>query len=363
MSDIFRIHVFPAQRGDALWIEYGPEEKPHRILVDGGITKTGREHLVGLIEGLTEPHIDLVIVTHIDLDHIQGVIALLKALPPEVTIGRVWFNGWDQLPRPELEPHGVADGIELSKQLEARFMPAWNQDTAGSWIGLAKDGSPRDISLPGGMVATMLSPDTDRLFALRDIWEPLVEEFGAAAEAEEKGEEELVDDAIEGLEPMGADDIDVAQLATGEFEEDDSIPNGSSIACLLKFKGKSALLLADAYPSLILQSVKTLSPNQPLQADCIKLSHHGSRRNTSLELTGHLASPRWIFSSNGASTKHPNVEAVARVLHGSLGAKELLFNYRTKYNEMWDDEALMEDHEYTPVYGDGVKPLVVDLLE
>jgi hypothetical protein len=50
------------------------------------------------------------------------------------------------------------------------------------------------------------------------------------------------------------------------------------------------------------------------------------------------------------------------VLHGSPGKKELLFNYRTKYNEMWDDATLMEDHDYTAVYGDGVKPMVVDLL-
>jgi len=361
VSDIFRIHVFPAQRGDALWIEYGPAATPFRILVDGGITKTGREYLIGLIDGLGDPRIDLLVVTHIDLDHIQGVIALLKDLPPEVKINRVWFNGWDQLPRPPLQPHGVAEGIALSKQLEARFKPAWNCNAGGSWIGVGPDGAPRNIALPGAMVATVLSPDNDKLLALRDIWDDVVEEFGAAAEAEEEAEEE-VQQPIDGLEPMGADEIDVAGLAEGRFQEDDAVPNGSSIACLLTFKRKSALLLADAHPSLVLASVKALSPGQPLRADCVKLSHHGSKYNTSLELAKQLESPRWIFSSNGATTKHPNPEAVARVLHGSPGKKELLFNYRTKYNEMWDDATLMEDHDYTAVYGDGVKPMVVDLL-
>lgn len=362
MSDIFRIHVFPAQRGDALFIEYGEEAQPHRILVDGGITKTGREHLVGLIEGLGDPRIDLLVVTHIDLDHIQGVIALLKALPENVTIERVWFNGWDQLPRPPLQPHGVAEGVELSKQLEARFKPAWNNDVAGSWIGLAQDGSPRDIPLPGGMVATLLSPDADKLLALRGIWDDVVEDFGAAAEAED--EEEIVADdaAIDGLEPLGGEEIDVVELAESAFKEDDAVPNGSSIACVLSFKGKSAVLLADAHPSVVLRAVKALSPGGRLNADCIKLSHHGSKYNTSLELAQSLASPRWIFSSNGASTKHPNVEAVARVLHGSPGQKQLIFNYRTKYNDMWDNATRMKDHDYTPMYGDGVKAVVVDLL-
>lgn len=361
MSDIFRVHVFPAQRGDALWIEYGPAATPFRILVDGGITKTGREYLIGLIDGLGDSRIDLLVVTHIDLDHIQGVIALLKDLPPKVKIDRVWFNGWEQLPRLPLQPQGVAEGIALSKQLEARFKPVWNHDAGGSWIGVGPEGAPRIIALPGGMVATVLSPDNDKLLALRDIWDSVVEEFGAAVEAEEEVEE-VVQEAIDGLESMGTDEIDVAELAKGRFQEDDAVPNGSSIAFLLTFKGKSALLLADAHPSLVLASVKALSPGQRLRADCVKLSHHGSKYNTSLDLAMHLESPRWIFSSNGATTKHPNPEAVARVLHGCPGKKELIFNYRTKYNEMWDDVTLMADHNYTAVYGDGVKPMVVDLL-
>ena len=45
VSKVFDIHVLPAQRGDSLWIEYGPAASPHHIIIDGGITKTGREHL------------------------------------------------------------------------------------------------------------------------------------------------------------------------------------------------------------------------------------------------------------------------------------------------------------------------------
>lgn len=362
MNDIFRIHVFPAQRGDALWIEYGPAAKPFRILIDGGITKTGREHLIGLIGGLADPRIDLLVVTHIDLDHIQGVIALLADLPDGAKIDRLWFNGWDQLPSLPLQPQGVAEGIALSKLIEARFKTAWNTDADGSWIGVELNGAPRKIGLSGGMVATVLSPDREKLIALRGIWDDLVEEFGAAAAEEMAAEEAVAEAPIAGLEPMGAADIDVPDLAEVSFKEDDAVPNGSSIAFLLTFKGKSALFLADAHPSLVLTGLKALSPGQPLYTDLVKLSHHGSKYNTSLDLAKQLESPRWVFSSNGASTKHPNPEAVARVLHGSAGKKELLFNYRTKFNEMWDDATLMEGHGYTAVYGDGVKPIVVDLL-
>jgi beta-lactamase superfamily II metal-dependent hydrolase len=360
MSDIFRIHVFPAQRGDALWIEYGPADKPFTILVDGGITKTGREHLIDHIEALgDEPHIDLLVVTHIDLDHIQGILSLLNELQMPVTIDSVWFNGWDQLPIPG-EEFGIKEGIELSRILEERFAEAWNRETGGGRIGVDDDGSLPVLNLPGGMTATILSPDRAKLEKLRDEWEEVIEEFGAAQEAEERGEEVPVHEEIDGLEIMGAVDVDL--LADFPFKEDKTTPNGSSIACVLEFKGKSALLLGDAHPGLVLQSLKKLSPAAPFRTDCVKVSHHGSKANTSAELAKQLRSPQWIFSSNGATTKHPNPEAVARILKNSGGPKHFVFNYTTGFNDLWDDDQLRAEHHYTTEYGDGNGAVVMSLL-
>ena len=50
MSNVYRIHVLPAQRGDSLWIEYGAEAAPNHILIDGGITATDRDHLRKRVE-------------------------------------------------------------------------------------------------------------------------------------------------------------------------------------------------------------------------------------------------------------------------------------------------------------------------
>ena len=33
---MLRIEMLPAENGDCLWIEYGEENSPHRILIDGG---------------------------------------------------------------------------------------------------------------------------------------------------------------------------------------------------------------------------------------------------------------------------------------------------------------------------------------
>jgi hypothetical protein len=42
--------------------------------------------------------------------------------------------------------------------------------------------------------------------------------------------------------------------------------------------------------------------------------------------------------------------------------KRLIFNYRTKFSEIWEDPGLMEQHQYSVKYGDGTTPVTVDLL-
>jgi len=362
MSNIFRIQVLPAQRGDALWIEYGDSGNPHRILIDGGITRTGRDHLRTRVAALgAAPHLDLLVVTHIDLDHIQGIITLLKELPPGTTIDRIWFNGRNHLPEDPLEPQGPLQGLELMEVLTEKHSQAWNRDAAGGAIAINADGSPRVFSMPGDMKITVLSPDNAKLIELRREWDEVVEAFGAE---EEDIEEEGAVALPAGLEGFGAEDVDIDTLADVKFTEDKKAANGSSIAMLLEFAGQRALMLGDAHPSLVLKSLQKLSPGGPLDVACVKLSHHGSRNNTHKELIKQLRTTRWIFSSNGAQTKHPNQEAVARVLKfcPNPRPRSLIFNYRTDFNKSWDDDDLRNDNAFTTQYGDETNGVLVNLL-
>ena len=47
---------------------------------------------------------------------------------------------------------------------------------------------------------------------------------------------------------------------------------------------------------------------------------------------------------------------MARVLHDGEEAKTLEFNYRTGFDEMWDDARLKEKYGYETVYGDRETP-------
>lgn len=362
MSDVFRLHVLPAQRGDALWIEYGPADGLRHVLIDGGITDTGRTHLRERLASLPKPlHIELLVITHIDLDHIQGVLQLLEDLPDDVSFGDIWFNGWDQLQAAGLESMGVKEGIRLSEILARDHSSRWNRASSGKAISLKPDGSPVTYKLLGGMEVSVLSPGQEQLVALRDVWDGVLESFGAAEDAEAKGNAPKDLDHPPDLEPMGV--LDVRALAERKFREDATVPNGSSIALLLTFDKRSVLLLGDAYPSVVAGSLKILKTSLPVEVGAVKLSHHGSRSNTDRGLAEMLQSPYWIFSSNGANnTKHPHPEAVARVLYyGKPANKKLFFNYRTQFNELWDDAELTEDHGYTTEYGDGTSPVIVNI--
>lgn len=362
MSDIFRIHVMPAQRGDALWVEYGPEATPRYILIDGGIKATGRGPLRNLLAKFGSPlHIELLVVTHVDLDHILGVIELLKELPPDVTFGDIWFNSWDQLKAAGLEPMGIKEGIDLSEILEQHHADTWNKASQGRAIALGANDAVVRYPLKGEMKITVLAPGRDQLQKLREDWHEVIEAFRASEEAEARGEE-LMEPEIPGLEVMGA--IDVPTLAKSPFSEDKTVPNGSSIALMLEFGGRRALMLADAHPSVVAKSLRSLAPDGRFHADVVKLAHHGSRNNTDRNLASMLEAPTWIFSSNGANnTKHPHREAVARVLYDGAGVKTLVFNYRTCFNDVWDDGDLKDDFDnFDVVYGDGEAPVIVRIL-
>ena len=51
-----------------------------------------------------------------------------------------------------------------------------------------------------------------------------------------------------------------------------------------------------------------------LDAELVKLSHHGSKKNTNQELLDIVNSHRFIISTNGNIHNHPNKEALSRII-------------------------------------------------
>lgn len=122
---MFRIELLPAAHGDALWIEYGSQKSPHRIVIDGGPASTYERGLRQRILSLpkSDRRVDLFVVTHIDSDHIDGAIILLReARALGLTLGEVWFNAWDQIAPVGVPTFEPIQGEFLSALLDGAAM-------------------------------------------------------------------------------------------------------------------------------------------------------------------------------------------------------------------------------------------------
>src|SRR6267378_495413 len=109
--------MLPAREGDCLWIRYGEADKPRQILIDGGRAATGKE-LKARIANLPANQVtfELLIVTHVDRDHIEGVLGLLEDPKLSLRFRDIWFNGYDHLMNVSLETFGALQGERLSKR-------------------------------------------------------------------------------------------------------------------------------------------------------------------------------------------------------------------------------------------------------
>jgi beta-lactamase superfamily II metal-dependent hydrolase len=355
-SAVLRIEMLPVGHGDCLWIEYGDGPKVARVLVDCGSANTYPNTLRKRIQAQdkSERAFELFILTHIDDDHIGGGIPFLKeAAGLGVAFGDVWFNGWKHL-----RPYGHLNAKqgEIFSELTRKNGFAWNTWRDGGAIVLPEDGSLPTCKLPGGLVLTLLSPTVEKLKDLAPKWQKEVEALG-----KKPGEGGWLGEVA-----RGTGSTDVATLANSTFDPDAAENNGSSIAVLAEYAGKSVLLGADAHAPVLVASIRRLlaaRKQDKLRLDAFKLPHHGSRSNLNKELLALLDCHNYLVSTNGSTFRHPDGEAIGRVIQFGGARPRLLFNYESAFSGIWKPDELQHRYNYEAIYpGDAKKPgLIVPL--
>jgi beta-lactamase superfamily II metal-dependent hydrolase len=357
---MFRIELLPARQGDAILIEYGPDgEPPHRILVDGG-TPGARSDLRDRLLELGTPPIgfDLLVVTHVDGDHIGGVLELLEREPGIATFDDVWFNAWRHLPADQVEPLGPVQGERLTTWLDRNGVN-WNVAFDQAAVAVPDDGELPQLELPGGMCATLLAPGRAELAALRPVWEREVREAGLEP-GTPYAEVVEVPTTVAALGPPPTAE-DVERWAQTPSDDDSSEANGASISMLLELEGRSALLTGDAHSDPLVRGIDRLLQARGadrLEVGVFKLPHHGSRRNVSSELLERIRADAFLFSTNGALYGHPDLEAVARVALVAEDAR-LCFNYPERVG-IWNESSLVSGLGYS-IHAPGEGTLSVEV--
>lgn len=339
------LEMFPASDGDCLLLGCGDGRRTN-ILIDGGRSDC-YARLKPRLDRIAEAgeRLDLLVLSHIDADHIEGLLEFVEDTGRKVQISDVWFNGFDQLKR--LESFGFKQADRFSKALARSGLPI-NVSFGGGAIEVPPQGELPTTKLPNDVKVTLLSPDRKRLDRLSDEWD----DWRQSQSIPEQVEIEVPS----GLETLGRGPIgkiDVDALADGKETIDRDTANGSSIAFIVEHRGKRALMAADAHPDLLASSLRRLLPEGETRyrIDLMKVSHHGSKFNTSRSLASVMDCSRFAIATDGSRHGHPDPESIAKLIKfGAKASKTIYFNYHSAKTTPWDSPKLKQDWDYSCVF-------------
>jgi hypothetical protein len=328
---ILSLDVLPARKGDCLMLHYGSEDSPRLILIDGGPSNVYKLRLKPRLQRIHGARklarnaplpVDVVMVSHIDDDHIKGILELTKEQlrnSPDLRlrVKSLWHNSFDDL------THGKADGVLASfganavlasagrntafdklkvddeethqvvevlasisqgRQLhndrktlhQIRNMREWNLNHKFRGGLIVASASSRPVTLDGGLTMTVVGPMQEELDALHEAHDKWVSEHPP-------------------------EDVLAAFV-------DKSVPNLSSIVVLAELGGKTILLTGDARGDRILEGLELVGlvkKGGKLHVDILKVPHHGSQNNMETGFFKRVTADHYVFSGDG---QHGNPE-------------------------------------------------------
>lgn len=357
---MFSLTMLPASEGDALVLTWGDKRLRHAFIDlgrNGDYARNKPSHIA-----LGDP--ELFVITHIDADHIAGAVPMVAEQSAPFRPVDLWYNGHHHLVAAKkrgeagVEPMGAEQAEKLSNGI-GKFNWPWNKAFDGGPVSVDGEVGAKPIKLAGGLKITLLSPTDKALAGLIPTWEKELRD-AALRPFDPDEERPVVDDDREHLSVLN-----VKALASMKFSEDTGKPNGTSIAFLAEYEGKTVLLGADAHPGLIEKSLRRLGYDESHKCKlaCYKVSHHGSKKNTSSDLLGILDCSEFAFSTDGSHHNHPDAEAIARVLFNDKNRQKTLhFNFAQDNAKIWDKAYLCEEWNYGCRFpADGVSGISVDL--
>lgn len=390
--------MYPAENGDCFLISLGEKSRKH-ILIDCGYADTYHTYLKKDLQELKKlgEKINLFIVSHIDEDHILGAIAFIEDNNKykNIEIEEVWYNCYrhfqidtnqDSLSNKEKKilKREIALGESYVKR--ESFNEIIKSEVSvkqGSTLGalLLAGGYKWNVSFEGKAVSkdnvekikiddisiNILSPNNEKLEKLKRKW---LKELTNKKWNFNITPDQLFDDAFEFMLLMYEElQIDKTEVSLENFKTiesvekiiqekinyDNSPTNGSSIAICINYKGKNLLFLADGHPDILYENIL----NSGIEIfDLVKIPHHGSRKNMTLELAGVLKSHTFLISTNGNKHMHPDIESLAKLIYMNKDInKEFYFNYETRASKWICTEEMKKSFNLEVVVGNGSLPL------
>lgn len=311
------LEALRAKHGDAILLHHGTAGRRRLVLVDGGPPGVYPDALKPRLEQLRKQQklaetvpleIDLVMVSHLDADHIAGVLELMQKLrdqegPKSWKIHRLWHNAFDDIignkdvsvaqvngalspasfsdvlaPEGSLVLSSVGQGRDLRKLADA-FRLGGNPPFAG----LLMQGHP-PVKI-GNLTLTVIAPDRKRLEKLQADWDKKIKPI---------------------LKTETARKAEIAEYI------DRSVYNLSSIVVLVESAGKRILLTGDGRGDHTLEGLKAaglLGTDGKLHVDILKCPHHGSIRDVEQDYFDTIVADHYVISADG-QFDNPDVDTL-----------------------------------------------------
>lgn len=369
---IFTLEALQAKHGDSLLLHYGKPNAPKLIVIDGGPAGVFKSSLLPRLTALKESRspdvaltIRLLMVSHIDDDHINGVLAFLNDLVEKqenneelpFNMLTLWHNSFDDIVGNESEEMlkalsaavksissggAISAGMPLSRaggaiaasvpqgrdvRNNAKLLSLSLNDPFGTIIAAPGKGK-KTVTIGDGLKFTVLGPVKDRIEELQIEWNAVLEKKGLAMDKEGQA------------------------LAAAYLDE--SVYNLSSIVVLAEAAKKQMLLTGDARGDDVLKALKSsgLLKSKPLHVDLLKLPHHGSDRNVETEFFRQITADHYVVSADG---RHGNPEVSTLQMISEARGKDKFTVYLTNREKRLDTFFASEKKKgkkYSVVYRD-----------
>lgn len=367
--------TFESGAGDCLFLILRDEQvgDSFHIMVDCNVLTPEIKHFIYSELG---SKIDTLIITHIDADHTNGIVKLLRDIESEhLQINQILFNGF----QPQTDnPQPLDD--EIRKKLDAamKFLPPIVDENNHKTNGVDaaclvteinkkqqwKDVWRKTPILAGETIALseakwgrlrFLSPTQNAIDKLlHEVKLEYARKLGVAPPKQDFENQDKYFELMLRLSNLrkrpaiikktrGLVITKDVMVKYAEIDADENAVTPANKASLAFYwestdSSKRVLMMGDAIPSQILSQLNEIYEGT-MQFEAVKISHHGSKNNTSISLLNKISSEHY-FITGGKSSEGPHIETIARI--AILNTNQERSNCNLHYNHTLDIELWKE---------------------